>query len=564
MSGGGGNSNVAENADPNSVVSGWVYDCGYRGTLDIVYGCVVVLVAAIWTVVHLNVPAGGESDSRIFWRRARWGLVSVTAPDFLTLVAAAQWDSAKKSVRQMKELTNSQSWSIVHAFYANGGGFVLETPDLEAFPINATSVHYLVSRGYIPLPAITREEIWDKSKADVFAKGLALLQSAWIFIQAIARTSQKLPLSPLELFTLAFVISTVMSYFFWWRKPQHVGTPTVLRCETTMSRIRADAGYPDDVLWTDTPMDFVEKSTQHWKRRSVFQNYDLERGARKMEVTELELPQWNGNQGPESLRLDTASSSIFEEPRPLWFGQRGTDEKALISPLSSRASTLVVSPKTDGKETTDDNKPETAQNEKTGNIITEIQVDTTNNKKTGAAENEEDDAITRIEEETTTNPPHTTTHTVTTWTQTPARRIPDDSIMAVRLPTKMVVLLLVPSLIHSSIHLAGWNHEFPTQAEQTMWRIAVVMLAAMSSISVGAVRVMGLLGYQGRYNLLWAWVNANADPRRSKVWDVVLGTSTFLLILARLFLIIEVCVSLRQLPAKAYVEVDWTNYIPHI
>ncbi|KAM7198907.1 hypothetical protein V8F20_005974 [Naviculisporaceae sp. PSN 640] len=451
------------NIKPNTIVSGWIYDCGYRGTIDIIYGCLVVLVAAIWTVVHLNVPSQNDSDWRIFWRRMRWSLVSITAPDFLTLVAAAQWDCAQKSVRQMSNLPNSESWTLVHAFYANAGGFVLETPDYNGedgrFPITADSVHYLVSRGYMPIPTITKEEIWDKSKADVFAKGLALLQSAWIFIMAIARTAQGLPLTPIELFTLAFVVSTVMSYFFWWRKPQHVGTPTRLWCETTMARVRADAGLSDDLPFVDTPMDFVEKPTQYWKRRDMFADFDLEAGRKKMESTFVELPRWESNNPSQEGGL----------------GGTGTD-----------------------------------------------------------------------------------------YSQTPRKRIPDDSIMAVRLPTKMIGFLMVPSLIHCSIHLAGWNHHFPTQTEQTLWRIAVVILTAMSSISVGAVRILGIKGFKGRYNLLWVWVNGSADPRKTEVWDIVLAMSTFMLILARFYLIVEVIISLRKLPAEVYFDIEWVNWIPHI
>ena len=536
-------STTASDSGPREIVSGWIYDCGYRGTLDIIYGCVVVLIAAIWTVVHLNVPAKKDSDGRILWRRVRWGLVSIIAPDFLTLIAAAQWESAKKSVKQMKELTNTEGWTLVHAFYANSGGFVLETPDTETFPINADSVHYLVSRGYIPIPAISREEIWDKSKADVFAKGLALLQGVWIFVQAIARTSQKLPLTPIELFTLAFVISTAMSYFFWWRKPQHVGTPTHLSCETTMARIRADAGYSDDTVYVDTPMDFVEKPSQHWKRRPMFEDFDLESGARRMETTQVELTEWN--QSSDQFGVENSSRSVLVNPETNVnesdAEQREMENKGLISPMSSRASTLVVPPKADHPQPTDYLKIEPITN------LSTITVQTLHEKdKASLQENEY------------------AFQTAISWTQSPRRRIPDDSIMAVRLPTKMVVLLLVPSLIHSSIHLAGWNHHFPTHTELILWRVCVILLAAMSSISVGAVRLLGITGYKGRYNLLWVWVNANADPRSRGVWDYVLATSTFLLILARLILIAQVCVSLRKLPADAFVDVDWANYIPHI
>jgi len=115
---------MATNGTDHEMVKGWVYDDGRRGTLDIIYGCLVVLIAGVWTVVHLNVPARKDSDWRIFLRRVRWGLVCVMAPDFLTLIAAAQWDAAKANVKEMRELElkGTEDWSLVHAFYANSGG----------------------------------------------------------------------------------------------------------------------------------------------------------------------------------------------------------------------------------------------------------------------------------------------------------------------------------------------------------------------------------------------------------------------------------------------------------
>jgi hypothetical protein len=76
----------------------------------------------------------------------------------------------------MREL-GEDKWSIIHAFYAIAGGVVLVTPDFPAFPIDAKSIHYLYSTGWLQLPTITRGSIWDHSKTDVFAKVAAFIQS---------------------------------------------------------------------------------------------------------------------------------------------------------------------------------------------------------------------------------------------------------------------------------------------------------------------------------------------------------------------------------------------------
>lgn len=129
-----------------------------------------------------------------------------------------------------------------------------------AFPINVEQIHFLVSHSYIQLPTITYDEIWDKSKADWFAKGITLLQTGWIIIQSIARVVDGLSISPLEIFTFAFIASTTMSYFFWWNKPHDVKTPTILNCEFSIAKILTDSGIPPDAPYADSPLDFIPDS----------------------------------------------------------------------------------------------------------------------------------------------------------------------------------------------------------------------------------------------------------------------------------------------------------------
>lgn len=101
---------------------GWEPTPSSRGTLSIIYSCATVLVTATWSLLHLNVP--GENDSLVqsSFRKARWGIFAIFAPDLLILVAASQWASARDSVKQMRELNDDNSWTSVHAFYANSGG----------------------------------------------------------------------------------------------------------------------------------------------------------------------------------------------------------------------------------------------------------------------------------------------------------------------------------------------------------------------------------------------------------------------------------------------------------
>lgn len=102
-------------------------------------------------------------------------MLALLAPELVMLFAAGLWASAKRSVAYMAQL-GVENWSMVHAFYADSGGFMLHPLDGPNFPVTANQIHYLVSHKYLPAPDISQKEIWVKSKADVFPKAVAFLQ----------------------------------------------------------------------------------------------------------------------------------------------------------------------------------------------------------------------------------------------------------------------------------------------------------------------------------------------------------------------------------------------------
>lgn len=69
---------------------------------------------------------------------------------------------------------------------------------------------------------ITEAEIQDKSKGDALSKGIVILQTSWFILQCIARVVEGLPITELELVTLAFATLNTMTYALWWYKPLNV------------------------------------------------------------------------------------------------------------------------------------------------------------------------------------------------------------------------------------------------------------------------------------------------------------------------------------------------------
>jgi hypothetical protein len=71
-------------------------------------------------------------------------------------------------------------------------------------------------------PRIAIEEIEDKSKGDFISKGLVVLQTGWFITQCITRGARGLPITELELVTIAFAGLNLVMYWLWWDKPLNV------------------------------------------------------------------------------------------------------------------------------------------------------------------------------------------------------------------------------------------------------------------------------------------------------------------------------------------------------
>jgi hypothetical protein len=155
----------------------------------------------------------------------------------------AAGDSAKSILYDITSLTScimktsrrKHPWTIVHSFYAGMGGFAFETDDSGLLPyirnsprvvLTAVGVLELAKLGYIP--DISEESIQDKSKADSFSKGFAILQASWFIIQCISRLAACLPLTPLEVSTLAHVAFAMFTYTLWWKKPLEIQDPMII------------------------------------------------------------------------------------------------------------------------------------------------------------------------------------------------------------------------------------------------------------------------------------------------------------------------------------------------
>ena len=152
--------------------------------------------------------------------------------------------------------------------------------------------------------------------------------------------------------------------------------------------------------------------------------------------------------------------------------------------------------------------------------------------------------------------------------RTRLRRIPNDSVLTTSFPFNVLSALAIPALVHSAVHLLGWNFTYPSRIEQLLWRTSVVVLVSLSVIGIGTIHLLRTFGYQGRYNVAWAWVSYQQEGPHKGIFSNPLDLFFTLLfifhIAARLYILLEAIMSLRNLPADVFITVSWTNYFPHV
>ena len=244
-------------SDLSGLAQGWVPQPKGRGTLSIFLSCVTTIFLCSWSVLCLNIPEPGQGRWGFLMYKLRWQLFTIFFPEVVTSMAAEQWESANQSVQYFQTLGYPQ-WTMRHAFFADMGGFMLQSPDVPSFPVDSEQLAYLVEKNYLQHPAIDEETIGDRNKADGFARLVTSVQITWFFIQCLMRWQQRLALSTLEITTFATILATLNSLFFWYRKPLDVETPIILPMESRIADVLIDAGDRARKPYSRTPLDFLK------------------------------------------------------------------------------------------------------------------------------------------------------------------------------------------------------------------------------------------------------------------------------------------------------------------
>ena len=254
---------------------GWKLAPNGRGTFDILWSSVITIFLCSWSVLTLNVYPRRFNYFKISGRKSVMTFLGCMGPEFILQLAAGQYCAARRSVHEFSVsnqlLPGRQPWTMKHAFFANMGGFALQTQvahkgAFPLFPLNAQQILYLVENDYIGYNdvCIEKELIRDRDKVDGIVRLITVCQISWFFVTCVARACQHIAVTVLELAVVGFMLNSLCTFFFWWHKPNDITRAIILRPNTEIDLILRQAGDVAREPYRDTPLDFVGYDWWSW------------------------------------------------------------------------------------------------------------------------------------------------------------------------------------------------------------------------------------------------------------------------------------------------------------
>ena len=359
------------------------------------------------------------------------------------------------------------------------GGFKLFDENGPVRTLAPQELQTLARKGDIDFPDITEREIQDRSKGDALSKGLVVIQTGWFILQCIARRIERLPITELELVTLAFAALNFITYALWWNKPLDVQCPFRVpkkqrkdESEESKGVVERSSQSPDDdesgedsgVRGTDAMpvVGLAATSSAMWGALAIVRK----------------IPEAIGN--ATSAIVLTIRDVIERSVKyvrwhgwwTLWNGVTGAAWHGILHPILSIASMGIG----------EDRVSDMFYGGDSSGVIWSIGI-------AGA----------------------------------------------------------VIATIFGGIHCVAWSFQFPSYAEQLLWRIASLSITCVPMVMV--------------------FIDRSPDWLQN-VLDlpviILFFVSPVLYVLSRVALLVIAFMSLRSLPPGAYETVHWTTFIPHV
>lgn len=443
-------------------------------------------------------------------------------------------------------------WTSLHSFYASMGGFVFDfhhdggdfgpsfvPTKYNRLALTPQGVILLARCGY--LPDINPDDIKDKSKSDGLAKALVILQASWMLIQTISRKIVHLPVSLLEVNTVAHVFCAFVIYVLWWKKPREVREPTVLQGEWAdqlaafmymSSRTSGQAG--DSILPASTlnapelaRFDYAEPVVADIWREKTRTSCGIIR----------QLDPLDGENSESGTTLEPGSS----------LGQCSETSAGHITPGTFSIRPDYLPALGADIEASSDESTQQARFRLAAQAITNFPAVRARFTRHLAMDESQPGRLSA-----------SATQLVVTY----APNWPSDYLLPGLQGEVMGMVLWFASMAYGGIHLAAWHDDFPSEVETIVWRFSAIFIGSSGMFWF----VLNVLAHYS----MWAssWWDRFYGRKAHWVQYMLLGAGAVVCgvtyIVSRIFLVVDGIVSLRSAPSATYESTDWTIFVPHL
>lgn len=120
--------------------------------------------------------------------------------------------------------------------------------------------------------------------------------------------------------------------------------------------------------------------------------------------------------------------------------------------------------------------------------------------------------------------------------------------------TVMTGLFALCPALFGAIHVASWNIKLLTNVEQWLWRASALYCCTAGLIFNALIM----------FNVVCEDYFHFSEATLDTMYALTVVAFVTVYVIARLYMIVEVFLSLRALPASAYESVQWSSFVPHI
>ncbi|KAL9012853.1 MAG: hypothetical protein Q9173_002404 [Seirophora scorigena] len=559
-------------ASQNSTeVSGWVNDPDGRGTFTILSSCTFTLSLCVYTSIHLNVRPYKQTELRAWIETTKWVFFGILAPELMVFVAWRQYMSARALDRTVKLLQDrkaheesaealdaeyclTNSWTPLHSFYANMGGFVFDLDELSTqhggaftnkiprLTLTPRGVALLAACGY--LPKISREDILDKNKSDNVSKLLSVLQALWMLAQIVSRLYGKLSVTLLEVNTLAHIICAIIIYALWWNKPKLINEPTKIRGDWVLpiaaymfmsSQVSGWRSVRPGILkkdWIDPEFSILAFDPPLSRRTQAKGAVPCPYNAKPTFVDVASLSPTHLSSVNHGLsRIDVGSW----KKRPFMaFSQSGI-------PLESMQSTVASRLESSGN----------LQSSRWSLAAEAMARHPAIAARVICRETLQDDDKVRWFEPVVEE---LVDVTIGNWATGNLLRAMSGFVMG--------MVVWSASMAYGGVHATAWHGHFPSRVEALLWRASSICIAGSGFTWILINMLARTFPF---FKVYWKRVETIRAHWTSLVGLGSLASLCGLAyLLARIYLVVESFISLRKLPASAFDTMEWTQLVPHL